>query len=135
MRLAINILGGAPELARPAALAYGLTGLLRSLAFHNGRHKLYLPLDLLTAHGDLTPEEFFRSAKTISGAGCRRSIRTMLRARDYFFAARRGPRPRRGLPAFLPAALVLLSLERLGREVPIHRRQMSLLAAAMRKRL
>ena len=39
-------------------LAYGLTGLLRSLGFHNARHKLYLPLDLLHAVG-LTPEIFF----------------------------------------------------------------------------
>ena len=43
---------------REAALAYGLTGLLRSLPFHNRRHKLYLPLDLLAAL-DLTPDEFF----------------------------------------------------------------------------
>ena len=47
MRLASRILGGDPALVREAALAYGLTGILRSLGFHNARHKLYLPLDLL----------------------------------------------------------------------------------------
>ena len=46
------------DLAREPALAYGLAGLLRSLGFHNARHKLYLPIDLLGAVG-LTPEIFF----------------------------------------------------------------------------
>jgi hypothetical protein len=39
------------------------------------------------------------------------------------------------LAALLPAALVPVYIKRLGREVPIHRRQMALLAAAMKKRL
>jgi hypothetical protein len=58
-----------------------------------------------------------------------------LRAREHFLAARRGPRPGRGFAALLPAALVPLYLKKLGRDVPIHRRQMALLAAAMKKRL
>ena len=58
MRLAAQLLKGDPGLVRDAALAYGLAGLLRSLPFHNRRHKLYLPLDLLDAEG-LTPEKFF----------------------------------------------------------------------------
>ena len=58
MRAACAILGGDAALAKPAALAYGLAGLLRSLPFHSNRHKLYLPLDLLAAL-HLTPEEFF----------------------------------------------------------------------------
>jgi phytoene synthase len=40
MRLAARILGGNPALTTQAARAYGLTGLLRALAFHNSRHKL-----------------------------------------------------------------------------------------------
>jgi phytoene/squalene synthetase len=132
MRLAGKILGGEYSLAGEAALAYGLTGLLRSLRFHNGRHKLYLPLDLLTAM-HLTPEEFFvlRHDSRLDAV----VHQTMLRARDHFLAARKGPRLRQGLPAYLPAALVPLYLKRLGREVPLHRKQMSLLSAAMRKRL
>src|SRR5258707_1068 len=41
MRLAAQILGGAPgieQTLREAGLAYGLSGLLRALPFHNGRH-------------------------------------------------------------------------------------------------
>jgi 15-cis-phytoene synthase len=132
MRLAAQILGGDPLAMREAALAYGLAGLLRSLTFHNRRHKLYLPLDLLAAV-HLTPEEFFVLENDPRiGAAIRQ---TALRARDHFLAARRGPRPRSALAAMLPAALVPVYLRRLGRHVPIHRRQMALLSAAMKKRL
>ena len=137
MRLAIRILGGDPNLAREAALAYGLAGLLRSLPFHNRRHKLYLPLDLLGAVG-LTPEEFFATPHDPRAQAAIRQ--TALRARDYFLAAFgakrwKGPAERMALPALLPAALVPLYLKRLERDVPIHRRQMRLLGAAMRNRI
>ncbi len=132
MRLAAQILGGDPVLTREAALAYGLAGLLRSLPFHNRRHKLYLPLDLLTAVG-LTPDEFFvlQNDPRITAA----VRQTALRTRDHFLAARRMARPKIALPAILPAALVPLYLRRLGRDAPIHRRQMALLSAAMKRRL
>lgn len=135
MRLAAQILGGNPALTMQAARAYGLTGLLRSLPFHNGRHKLYLPLDLLAAL-HVSSEEFFhldnadpRLAAAIRQVG--------LKARDHFLAARASPRPGVALAAILPAALVPVYLRRLksGRDVPIHRRQMALLSAAMKRRL
>jgi phytoene/squalene synthetase len=133
MRIAAKILGGKPEVTREAALAYGLTGLVRSLPFHNGRHKLYLPIDLL-AGLHVTQEEFFHLEKKDP-----RLIAAMrqagMRARDHFFAARKGSRPGAALAAILPAALVPVYLRKMTREVPIHRRQMALLTAAMRKRL
>ncbi len=134
MRAACVLLGGDPSLARPAALAYGLAGLLRSLPFHSQRHKLYLPLDLLAAL-HLTPEEFFEKEGDPRIAAAIRQ--TALRAREHFLAARRGPRPREALAAILPAALVPVYLRRLSRmrEVSIHRRQMALLSAAMKKKL
>jgi phytoene/squalene synthetase len=132
MRLAAQILGGDPALTGEAALAFGLTGVLRSLTFHNRRHKLYLPLDLLAAV-ELTPDEFFILENDPRKAAIVRQ--TGLRARDHFLTARRGPRPRAALAAVLPASLVPVYLKRLGREVPIHRRQMALLGSAMRKRL
>jgi phytoene/squalene synthetase len=133
MRIAAKILGGKPEVTREAGLAYGLTGLVRSLTFHNGRHKLYMPLDMLSAL-HLTPEEFFHLEKADKRlvAALRQAG---LRARDHFFAARQSPRPGAALAAVLPAALVPVYLRRMTREVPIHRRQMALLTAAMRKRL
>ncbi|OJT95376.1 MAG: hypothetical protein BGN82_08105 [Alphaproteobacteria bacterium 65-7] len=135
MRIAAKILGGDPGHVREAGLAYGLTGLLRALPFHNNRHKLYMPLDLLAAL-QLTPQEFFhlphgdekRTAATRQVA---------LRAREHFLAARKGPRPGAALAAILPAALVPVYLRKLGapRDVPIHRRQMALLSAAVKSRL
>jgi phytoene/squalene synthetase len=134
MRAAIAILGGDSAIARPAALAYGTAGLLRSLPFHNGRHKLYLPLDLLSALG-VTPEEFFLLKNdSRQHAAIRQAA---LRARDHFLASRNGPRPGLGLPAILPAALVPVYLRRLSkmRDVSVHRKQLALLAAAMKRRL
>ena len=138
MRLAARILAGDPaplvqQTLREAGLAYGLAGLLRALPFHNGRHKLYLPLDLLSAL-HVTPEEFFH----LEPGDPRRAAmvrQVALKARDHFAAARQPPGA--ALAALLPAALVPVYLRKLsaGKEVPIHRRQMALLSAAMRKRL
>ena len=131
MRLAAQLLKGDPSIMRDAALAFGLTGLLRSLPFHSRRHKLYLPMDLLNAEG-LTPEAFFalendpRAARVVQ--------RVALRACEHFQAARR-VKPRAALAAMLPAALVPVYLKRVGKAVPIHRRQMALLSAAMRRKL
>jgi len=60
-----------------------------------------------------------------------------LKARDAFLAARQAPKPGAALAAILPAALVPVYLRKLrtGKDVPIHRRQMALLSAAMRRRL
>jgi phytoene synthase len=138
MRLAAQILDGPPIIAetlREAGLAYGLTGLLRALPFHNERHKLYLPLDLLSAL-DVTPEAFFHlEAGEPRRAGAVRQV--ALKARDHFMAARQAPKPGAALAAILPAALVPVYLRKLNtaREVPIHRRQMALLSAAMKRRL
>lgn len=136
MRLAIAILGGDPALAREPALAYGLAGLVRSLPFHNARHKLYFPEDLLAAL-NVTAEEFFQLDPD-AGKDQRMNAATRqvaLRARDHFLAARRGPKPRAAMPAILPAALVPVTLRKFNRAIPTHRKQMALLAAAMKKRL
>ena len=135
MRIAAGIVGGDPGRVGQAGVAYGLTGLLRSLAFHNRRHKLYLPQDLLAA-AHVTPEEFFHLEYT-DARRVQIVRQAALRARGYFLAARRAPRPGAALPAILPAALVPVYLRNLGkpRDVPIHRRQIALLAAAMKGRL
>jgi phytoene synthase len=136
MRLAADILGTeahrSADVTREAGLAYGMAGLIRALPFHNNRHKLYLPLDLLTAL-NIAPEEFFHLEKADP-----RLIAAMrqvgLKARERFFAAR-AHRPGAALAAILPAALVPVYLRKMTRDVPIHRRQMALLSAAMKKRL
>ncbi len=133
MGMAAQVLGATPEWTSEAALAYGLAGLLRSLPFHRDRHKLYLPLDLLSAL-NLTPEEFFHMEKGDARLGA--AVRqTALRARGHFLAARAGQKPGAALAAVLPAALVPVYLRKADRDVPIHRRQIALLSAAMRRRL
>lgn len=130
MRLAAELLGGDPRPARDAALAFGFTGLLRSLPFHNRRHKLYLPLEVLREEG-LSADEFFvlqndpRIEKVMRQA--------MKRAQDHFLAARK-TRPGAALPAILPAALVPIYLKRMGKDVPVYRRQIALLTAALKGR-
>jgi hypothetical protein len=49
--------------------------------------------------------------------------------------ARKLPKPGKSLAAFLPAALGPLYLHKPAKDVPIHRRQLRLLAAAMRGRI
>ena len=49
--------------------------------------------------------------------------------------AARKLRPGLALAAILPAALVPVYLRKMTRDVPIHRRQMALLSAAVKKRL
>ena len=91
-------------------------------------------LDLLAAV-NLAPEEFFvlKNDPRLDAV----VHQVALRARDHWLAARRGPRPGPALAALLPAALVPLYLRSLGngKDVPIHRRQMALLGAAMRRKL
>ncbi|HEY4941201.1 MAG TPA: phytoene/squalene synthase family protein [Rhizomicrobium sp.] len=143
MRLAARILGGeADAVAREAGIAYALAGMLRSLPHHAKRHKLYLPLDLLQPL-HLSPQDLFHGAE--SGKAKAAVNQMALWTREHLTAARAGRVPRALLPAFLPASLVPLYLRRLTRgwfdplrsssDVPIHRRQMRLLGAAMRRQI
>jgi phytoene synthase len=108
MRLASRILGGEDrfdDLAREAGAAYGLAGLLRNRAI--GRGRPFIP------DGDDTAEA----------------------ARTHLGLARRLKRPKRALPAFLPATLVPLYLRDPRKDVSIHRRQIALLGASLRGRI
>jgi len=108
MRLASRILGGEDrfdDLAREAGAAYGLCGLLLNRAI--GRGRPFIPDDDDTAAA----------------------------ARTHLGLARRMKRPRRALPAFLPATLVPIYLRYPRKEVSIHRRQIALLGASLRGRI
>jgi len=143
MRLAARILGGeADAAAREAGIAYALAGMLRSLPHHVARHKLFLPLDLLGVLG-LTPEEIFHGGDRTK---MKAAVNQMaLWAQEHLRAARTNPVLRALLPALLPAALVPLFLRRVTKrnfdpllrtaDVPVHHRQVRLLAAAMRRRI
>jgi phytoene synthase len=145
MRLAASLLDGRDDgdaLAREAGIAYAMAGLIRALPFHAARHKVYLPQDLLAAVG-LSPEQIMTGNFDVKVKAA--VSQAALKAREHWLAARRLRAPRGLLPAFLPAALVPLYLKRSTRkgfdplkhsgDVPQHRKQMALLAAAFRKRL
>ena len=145
MRLAARILGGGDEtdeIAREAGVAYALAGFIRALPFHAARHKAYLPQDLLAAVG-LSPEQIMAASFDIKVKPA--IAQTALRAQGHIVAARRLRVPRALLPAFLPAALVPRYLRLAQRrrfnplrhsgDLPLHRKQMTLLAAALRGRI
>ncbi len=110
------------ELTREAGIAYGLTGILRSVPFHAARGKTLLPADLLAANGETGAISHVAHA-----------------ARNHFARARRLSVPKLVAPAVLPASLVPAYLSRLARhdksEVSLLRRQLTLLRAAMLDRL
>ena len=143
MRLAARILGQENDaLAREAGIAYALAGILRSIPHHTARHKTFLPQSLMQSVG-LSKDALFVSHE-------RDKVRAVVAqmaiwAREHLTAARAQRTGSAELAAYLPAALVPLFLRRVARrgfdplhhspDVPIHRRQMRLLAAAMRRRI
>lgn len=115
--LGMHILGAGEErqaLTRHAALAFGLTGLMRALPYHAAHGQVFLPESLLARHG-------LHSHTILQGtdnADLRAALRDMreraLRELDAFRSEVRGlPRPLR--PALLPVALVGANLKRLAR--------------------
>jgi phytoene synthase len=141
MRLAARILDADvryDDLAREAGISYALAGLLQAIPYHAARGAVMLPRDMLEAEG-LSRDDIL-AGKNI---GLRPVIAPIAeRARSRLATARRLPRPKQALAAFLPAALVPLKLKRLTAagfdpfrhkaEVPLHRRQLALLSAALR---
>lgn len=144
MRLAARILGAREAneaLARNAGLAFGLTGILRAVPYHAQRRKLYLPRNLVERERLKVEDVFVGNG---GDALARVSWQVALAARRHFANARALRVPKPSAAAFLPAALVPLYLRRLSRvgfdpfrltQVPIHRRQMRLLAASLRGRV
>jgi phytoene synthase len=134
----------AADAAGAAGVAIGLTGLMRSVAFHRARGQCYLPADVLARHGVTT-------AHVLSGRPSPGLEAALGELRAH--AARRLEEARQALPvppgailpAFLPAALVpgyLKALSQAGAgvlkaapEVAQWKRQIALLLAASRERL
>jgi phytoene synthase len=142
MRIAVRILGGGEahgSLTRAAGTAYGLTGILRSLPFHAMRRKLYLPLDMV-AHEGLSSEIVFAGRE-------RERVKAVMagvagRAQLHFDAARAFAKPGGAFASVLPAATVPAYLGQMAgpgfdpfvtrAELPLYRRQLSMLRAKLR---
>jgi phytoene/squalene synthetase len=123
----LDLLGGAP-LDRAAYLDATSANIMRLAARVLG--------------GEDRFDDLAREAGAAYGiAGLMRNARlaanseTIADARTHFLRARRMAKPKRCLPAFLPAALVPLYLRGPAKEVSIHRRQLALLSASLRGRI
>ncbi len=106
--------GVAEEVSRKVGVAWALTGLLRSVPFHAGRGRLYLPARLMRERG-LDASEVFRrrSGPALSAVVyevAQEALRCLAEARHLAPVV-----PRRALPALLPATLADGYLKRLGR--------------------
>jgi phytoene/squalene synthetase len=128
-------------LAQDAGIAYGLAGILRAIAPHGRRRKLFLPLEALAAEG-LSAEDVYAVAKADRLKHVVRAVAS--RASTRYGAAHARRAPGYSLAAFLPAALVPLYLTRVTRmshgsmgpeDPPLYRRQAVLLASALRGRV
>jgi len=141
--LAARILGAAPAsvIADPAGIAYAMTGLLRSFAFHASRRRIYVPVELLERHGASIADVLAgRSSPQLRAALA--ELRGVARRHLDVVAARRGLVSAQTLPAYLPVSLVRGYLDRMERpaydpfataiEVPQWRRQWVLWRAARR---
>ena len=143
MRLAARILGKPDDdLARAAGTAYAIAGMLRAIPHQVARHKSFLPQSLLDAVGLGKDALFVRHERDKVKAVV---AQMAYWGREHFAPARAARIGRAELPAYLPASLVPLFLRRVTRrghdplshtpDIPIHRRQLRLLVAAMRGRL
>ena len=88
-----------------AAVAYGLTGLMRALPYHTARGQIFIPADLLAKHG-LHPQILLDGEDNQDVRAALRDLRH--EAFATLAAARQALRPVRGgaLAPFLPLALV-----------------------------
>ena len=102
LALAAAILGGeADAAAGHGGIAYAITGLLRALPWHIAAGQVYVPRDILAAHG-LKPEDLRRDGKSPALLAALADMRALARRQLSACAALdKGE----GAPAFLPVAL------------------------------
>ena len=121
--VALEALGVGGEAARRAGrhvgIAWALCGVLRSTLFHARARRLYLPADLMAAHG-VGPEDVFALRPSpglakVAGAVADAAGEHLRAARAVYSVAPRAALPRAVLPALLPASLADSDLARLRR--------------------
>jgi len=106
---------GAADAAGLAGVAFGLTGLMRSLPLNRARGQCFLPVDLLARHG-LTPAHVL--AGRFDAAMAAAVAELLSHARDRLTQARslQATIAPAAMPAFLPACLVEGYLDRLAKK-------------------
>jgi phytoene synthase len=127
--------------AEHAGLAYGITGLLRTLPLHASRGQIYLPADVLGRHA-VDPQTILSGTSSPELLNALKELRA--KAREHYGELDRllPSLPRAAQPAFLPLVLANAYLEEMDRrgydpfatavEIPQVRRQWKLWRAARR---
>lgn len=115
--LACRILGVEGEAAAQAAahggMAWGLTGLMRSLPVHASRGQIFLPETHLRAH-DVKPRSLLRGEETVGLTAALKTLRAAARRSLALCRRAAAELPPEAAPAFLHLAVVEAWLDRLG---------------------
>jgi phytoene synthase len=106
--------------ARDVGIAYALAGLIRAVPFHARQRRVYLPADMLAAHG-LTREDVLNGRQGEKLGNVVRELADVALARIAAARSLRRQVGRAAVPALLPAALAerhLKHMRRHGRPRP-----------------
>jgi len=113
------VLGGRVEeewlqVAEPAGLAYGLTGLMRALPWHSARGQVYIPCELLTKHC-ADPEEIIGGIAAPGVLAALADLRAFDRQQIAAFEERIKIVPLKARAAFLPVLMAPAYLKQMDR--------------------
>jgi phytoene synthase len=106
LRLAALILDGEGaaailDAALHAGIAYGVTGLIRALPWHSARRQVFVPIEILQAHG-ATCDDFAAGRASPAVLAALTDLRAVARGHLAIFYARLPGLPEKSRPAFLP---------------------------------
>ena len=119
MQLAARILCGdaayeLAELSGYAGVAYGLTGLIRSLPIHCGRGQCYVPLDILARH-ELTPAHVLSRKRSAACDLVLSKLRHKASARLQEARGLQHKAPVSALAAYWPASIAEMHLKQMAK--------------------
>jgi 15-cis-phytoene synthase len=91
------------DAALHAGIAYGITGLIRALPWHSARGQVFVPAEILQAHGAC--DDFVAGHASPEILAALADLHAITRAHLDIFYAKLPGLPDKSLPAFLPACL------------------------------
>ena len=92
------------DAARHAGIAYGITGLIRALPWHCARGQVFVPAEILQAHG-ASRDDFAAGRASEAVLAALADLRVLARAHKNIFYAGLPGLPEKSRPAFLPVCL------------------------------
>ncbi|MGH6847557.1 MAG: phytoene/squalene synthase family protein [Methylocella sp.] len=93
-----------PDAALHAGIAYGITGLLRTLPWHSARGNVFVPAETLQAHG-ASRDDFVAGRVSEAVVAALAELHAITRAHLDIFYAKLPGMPDKSRPAFLPVCL------------------------------